>query len=355
MCSKIAGQWTSHLLPQHSKPSWLASSGVSYLCRLAFADDEDGVVAAFQPDIDKCIANAATDDIKGLLAFRMAHIAVGDSGTKKTLKKHIDEKLFKDTHGSDATLGVFSPALPKKKLQAFLAASFQTVQLVRTFGAQKKLTWKKPKATPVLVATNAVSSTLKLKTPDGFNVSWLDASKPDTQLVLADSESLFVNPGVMACYGVELDSISWALAGRKMEKEEAHVFNARYLLSEASKQYANVSWPHDIAGFFWACGVLKGGDITLWNHYAKQFVNFEYHGNTMLVLTTDLEKAYKKRVEELIEERLNSINTTDLQPPAEKTSTALLLANVACFIGSAKCAEFTAGLKRLILDSEFKT
>ncbi|XP_077519958.1 uncharacterized protein LOC144129753 [Amblyomma americanum] len=356
LCKKIAEQWTVHLLPRYERPSWLATSGVDYLCRLAFADDEDGVVAAFQPEIDKCMTNTATDDIKRLLAFRMAHIALGDIITKEAIQRHVSENMFTDATPYDATLDLFGPALPMENLQAFMAAGFQTVKLVRTFGAEKTLTWKEPKEIPVLVATNAISSALKLKTPDGFIVTWLDASNPQIQLALADTDSLFVNPGVMGCYGVELDYKAWALVGHKMEMETPNVLNAHYLLSQASKQYCNVSWPHDITGFLWTCGVLKGGDKERWDQYGKQFVISESHAYTMLMLTSDLDKAYKKRVDDLIRKRVEAINvTTDLLPSAEETSTAVVLANVACFIGSAKCAEFTAGLENLVVDSDFKS
>ncbi|KAK8760978.1 hypothetical protein V5799_027756 [Amblyomma americanum] len=101
------------------------------------------------------------------------------------------------------------------------------------------------------------------------------------------------------------------------------------------------SWPHDITGFLWTCGVLKGGDKERWDQYGKQFVISESHAYTMLMLTSDLDKAYKKT-----ELRLFYF---------ERTSTAVALANVACFIGSARCAEFTAGLENLVVDSDFKS
>ncbi|XP_070388536.1 uncharacterized protein [Dermacentor albipictus] len=262
-------RWTRHLQLQPTPTSWLATAGVEYLCRLAVTEEEE-MLAAFQDDLKACMEANAPLFVTELLAFRMAHIIVGNDGTQRAIQNYVDRTLFK-VSPLEKELDIFSPHVPKDKPEPWLKGGYQVLDVERTFGPKKKIKWNGAKARPTPLATAAVNTSMKLRVPHPpIAVAWLNKVMGEAQLKIDDQEPLIVNPAMMACYGVTLtDTKSWALLGSKMETEVPIPLNAWYILSQAAKQNQNVKRPHDLTGYTWTWAALKRGDKPLWDDHVE--------------------------------------------------------------------------------------
>ncbi|KAL1466070.1 hypothetical protein MTO96_026881 [Rhipicephalus appendiculatus] len=354
MCEKVAKQWTEHLLLKPTPQSWLATAGVEYLCRLAATEEED-MPAAFLEDLKACMRADAPVATNKLLAFRMAHLIAGNNGTRWAIQNYMDRNMFKMS-SLDKELDMFGQYVPKDKLEPWLKGGYEVLDVERTFGSQKRIEWNDAKSRPTPFATNTVNVSMKLRVPDApITVAWLNSTSDEAEINIDDKAPLIVNPGMMACYGVRLkDARSWALIGHKMEKEAPSPLNAWYLLSQAAEQYENVKRPNDFTGYMWTWAALKRADEWLWDDHITQFLDKEKQAYSMLVTEVE-ETAYKKRVLGVIEQRVAAINpSTDLIASAIPTSAAVLLADLACQLGSDKCTTYTANFAGLVVDEDFQ-
>ncbi|KAH7965694.1 hypothetical protein HPB49_009865 [Dermacentor silvarum] len=117
MCRKVAEQWTRHLLLQPTPPSWLATAGVEYLCRLAVTE-EKGMLAAFHEDLKACMK----------------------ADTPPSVSKYVDSNLFK-VSSLEKELDMFNPHVPKEKLEPWLEGGYQVLDVERTYGSKKQIKW----------------------------------------------------------------------------------------------------------------------------------------------------------------------------------------------------------------------
>ncbi|KAH6939627.1 hypothetical protein HPB50_019967 [Hyalomma asiaticum] len=238
LCAKIATQWTHVLMRQPSTETWLAKAGVKYLCRLA-ETDKSNLPTVFMNDLKECIKPTPAAGTKDLLVFRMMHIIHGDAAFQTAIQKYVTATIF-GSAADDKEHAIFAPLVPKEHVVAWLKEDFKAKKVVREFGTTKKITWKNADTTNTPFAKSAESGTITLPAPAPVVVEWLNATKADFVVTAEDNKPLYVNPSMMACYGVELDSKSWELIGKSIETAQPDAINGWYLLGEAAKQFKAV-------------------------------------------------------------------------------------------------------------------
>ncbi|XP_049518818.1 uncharacterized protein LOC125943512 [Dermacentor silvarum] len=327
ICRTIANQWTYRLMRQPITPTWLASAGVTYLCRLA-GTEESKLPAAFKEHLKECMKDNPTPGTRDLLAFRMVHIILGDAATQLAIQKYVTAHVFKST-ATDDELGAFDPSISKDNLKAWVKESFKTKHLERALTPVKKITWKEADDSTTPFATATVNSAISLRAPTPVAVAWVKKTNADVTITIDDTKPLYVNPSMMACYGLKLDSLSWSLIGKDMEATPPDVVNGWYLLGEAAKQYKTVQRPGDFSGFMWTWAALKTGNEQLWDEHVKQFIDTESQAYSMLTGDETLEEKYKNRIIAVIAARLKAITQANIIP-ANREKPSVLLANLAC-------------------------
>ncbi|XP_075559068.1 uncharacterized protein LOC142590620 isoform X3 [Dermacentor variabilis] len=336
MCAKIANQWTRILMSQPTGPTWLGSAGVSYLCRLAVTEDHK-LPAAFLGDLKECKKTNPAPGTRDLLVFRMAHFILGDAATQKALQNYVAVRVFSSTT-TDEELSAFGPGVSNELLVAWREEPYQTNELARTLGNTKIITWKNGRDLPTPFAQSTDNNGIELRAPSAVAVTWLNKSKADMTTSIGDTMPVYVNPSMMACYGIQLDSKWWSLIGKDMDKNPPGAINAWYLLGEAAKQFKAVGRPHDFTGYMWMWEALKSGNEDLWNEHAGQFVETERQAYSM-VTTEEEEQKYTARIEDILGARLAAITGADIYNAyKEKTTTALFL-DMLCKIPIAYCVK----------------
>ncbi|XP_049519115.1 kinesin-related protein 10-like [Dermacentor silvarum] len=182
--------------------------------------------------------------------------------------------------------------LPKERLVAWRQESYKINKLGRTFGNTKMITWKNGRdpATPFAQATDKCD--IALRAPSAISVAWLNKSKADLTISIGDTRPVYVNPSMMACYGIELDSKWWSLIAKDLERSSPDAINSWYLLGEAAKQFRAVGRPHDFTGYMWMWAALKSGDENLWKEHIDQFIATERQAYSM-VTSKEEELTYK--------------------------------------------------------------
>lgn len=333
LCAKMASQWTAVLTQPPATGPWLSSAGVKYLCLLAGTDDSH-LAPLFMKDLKECMATTPSAGTRELLVFRMAHIILGDTDFQKALQSYVTKNIFNSTT-TDIEHGAFAPLVKKEYVTQWLKEGFKVKKLTRDFTAPKKLKWTAPEATNTPFASSTDKGAISLRTPASVAVEWLNSTTAELPVIIEDTKPLYVNPSMMACYGIELDNKSWALIGQDMETKAPDAINGWYLLGQAAKQFETIKAPHDFSGFMWMWAALKSGDKDLWDDHVKQFIDTEKQAYSMLTTPGDVDK-YKKRIEAVIKTRLDAITSVNITA-ANKGKTPVLLANLACQMGMAKC------------------
>ncbi|KAH7965490.1 hypothetical protein HPB49_008393 [Dermacentor silvarum] len=265
MCAKIANQWTHVLMRQPNTPTWLGSTGVAYLCQLAVTEE-------------------STLD---LLVFRMVHIILGDTAIQTAIQ------------------------ITKEQLVHWRQETYVTKKLKRDIGATKKVTWSDPGTGATPFATDTTVSAVNVRAPTDVKVAWLDSNNAAFTVTAEDTKPLYVNPSVMACYGIELNPEWWALIGKDMESTPPDAINAWYLLGEAAKQYSIIQRQQDFTGYLWMWAALKSGDKDLWDEHVKQLVETERVAYSLLG-TVQEEANYKARIKALIAAKVHSITPQEI-------------------------------------------
>ncbi|XP_054924082.1 uncharacterized protein [Dermacentor andersoni] len=334
MCAKIANQWTRILMSQPTGPTWLGSAGVSYLCRLAVTE-EHNLPAAFLGDLKECKETNPTPGTRDLLVFRMAHFILGDAATQKALQNYVAVRVFSSTT-TDEELSAFGPDVSKELLVAWRKEPYQTNELARTLGNTKIITWKNGRDPPTPFAQTTDNNGIELRAPSAVAVTWLNKSKADMTTSIGDTMPVYVNPSMMACYGIQLDSKWWSLIGKDMERNQPGAINAWYLLGEAAKQYKGVVRPHDFTGYMWMWAALKYGDEDLWSEHAVQFVKTERQAYSM-VTTEEEERKYKARIVDLVHARIGAMTLANIANSYNDKTTTTLLLDMACEISMEDC------------------
>lgn len=340
MCAKIANQWTHVLMRQPASSTWLGSTGVAYLCQLA-VNEESSLAAKLLEQLKDCKKDTPDSTTRDLLVFRMVHIILGDAGIQTAIQKYVTAHRFQATD-TEAELGAFSP-ITKVQLVHWRQETFITKKLQRDLGATKKVTWSDPATGATPFATDTQVSAVNVRAPAAVNVAWLDSTNAAFAVTAEDTKPLYVNPSVMACYGIELNSQWWALIGKDMESTPPDAINAWYLLGEAAKQYSTIQRLQDFTGYVWMWAALKSGNKDLWDEHVKKFVETERVAYSLFE-TAQQEADYKARIKALITAKVHSITAQEITPEnAQKPP--VLLANLACEI------EMTTECERLLPDA----
>ncbi|XP_075538341.1 uncharacterized protein LOC142572837 isoform X2 [Dermacentor variabilis] len=332
ICAKIARQWTHVLMSQPNDTTWLGSAGITYLCQLAVTE-ESVLPATILKQVKECTNATPDTDTMDLLAFRMVHIILGDAATQTAIQAHVTAHIFKATT-SEKEMAAFSP-ITGENIARWRTEEFKTKKLDRHLGTPKKITWNEPTNDTTPFAKDATTSSVAARAPAPVAVAWLNTTHADFEVTAEDTKPLYVNPSVMACYGIHLNSEWWALIGKDMETTPPDAINAWYLLGEAGKQVPTIQRSEDFSGFVWMWAALKSGDIDLWDEHVKKFVEVERVFYSMLDTQTD-ETKYEARIKAVIEARVKAIKASEIT--AENAQKApVLLANLACEIGMEEC------------------
>lgn len=350
MCAKIANQWTHVLMRQPNTPTWLGSTGVAYLCQLAVTE-ESTLAAKLLKQLKNCKTSTPDPTTRDLLVFRMVHIILGDTAIQTAIQKYVTAHRFQAT-ATDAELGAFSP-ITKEQLVHWRQETYVTKKLKRDIGATKKVTWSDPGTGATPFATDTTVSAVNVRAPTDVKVAWLDSNNAAFTVTAEDTKPLYVNPSVMACYGIELNPEWWALIGKDMESTPPDAINAWYLLGEAAKQYSIIQRQQDFTGYLWMWAALKSGDKDLWDEHVKQLVETERVAYSLLG-TVQEEANYKARIKALIAAKVHSITPQEITSEnAQKPP--VLLANLACEMGmTTECERLLpAAIKTKELDSTF--
>ncbi|XP_075739696.1 uncharacterized protein LOC142785138 [Rhipicephalus microplus] len=114
---------------------------------------------------------------------------------------------------------------------------FKTKELERTLGTTKTISWKNADNTVTPFATASHNSTIALRAPSAVAVAWLNKNKANFTTTIGDRKPVYVNPSMMACYGIQMDFNSWTLVGEDMRKNRVDAINRWYLLGEAARQF----------------------------------------------------------------------------------------------------------------------
>ncbi|XP_075538344.1 uncharacterized protein LOC142572837 isoform X5 [Dermacentor variabilis] len=237
ICAKIARQWTHVLMSQPNDTTWLGSAGITYLCQLAVTE-ESVLPATILKQVKECTNATPDTDTMDLLAFRMVHIILGDAATQTAIQAHVTAHIFKATT-SEKEMAAFSP-ITGENIARWRTEEFKTKKLDRHLGTPKKITWNEPTNDTTPFAKDATTSSVAARAPAPVAVAWLNTTHADFEVTAEDTKPLYVNPSVMACYGIHLNSEWWALIGKDMETTPPDAINAWYLLGEAGKQVPTI-------------------------------------------------------------------------------------------------------------------
>ncbi|XP_065296174.1 uncharacterized protein [Dermacentor albipictus] len=348
-CAKIARQWTHKLMSQPNDPTWLGSAGVAYLCLLAVTE-ESALPAKILEQVKHCTEATPNNDIRDLLAFRMVHIILGDAATQTAIQAYVTAHLFNDTT-SEKEMAAFSP-ITAENIDHWRKETFKTKKLKRLLGATKKITWEEPTTDATPFAKNATTGAVNARAPTAVAVAWLNKTHASFEVTAEDTQPLYVNPSVMACYRIHLDSEWWKLIGKDMEKTPPDAINAWYLLGEAAKQFATIKREADFSGFVWMWAALKSGDTDLWDEHVKKFVEAERVVYSLLD-TERAETNFTARIKAVIAARVKAITAKEITAANAKKA-PVLLANLACEIGMKECSELVpVAVSAKALDKDF--
>ncbi|KAL1420143.1 hypothetical protein MTO96_024599 [Rhipicephalus appendiculatus] len=301
VCRKMADQWTRILLRQPATPTWLGSAGVTYLCRLAVTE-ESQLPASFLGDLEGMQEGQSGPWHKGLTGVQDGTHFTGrhedaDSPTGNTWPAHVLK-----TTTTDEELAIFEPDVTKGHLTVWRKEGFKTKQLERTFGTTKMITWKNTDNTETPFATASDKSAIALRAPSAVAVAWLNKNKANFTISIGDTTPVYVNPSMMACYGIQMDFDSWTLVGKDMGKTRVDAINRWYLLGEAARQFKDAKWPNFV-GYMWMWSALRPTDLDLWDEHVELFIQTASKAYPMITSSGDND-AYSARIEDIIEDNL---------------------------------------------------
>ncbi|XP_054932393.2 uncharacterized protein [Dermacentor andersoni] len=336
-------------MTQPNDTTWLGSAGITYLCQLAVIE-ESVLPATIIKQLKECTNANPDPDTMDLLAFRMVHIILGDAATQAAIQAHVTAHIFKATT-SEKEMAAFSP-ITGENIARWRTEKFKTKELDRQLGTQKKITWKEPTNDNTPFAKDATTSAVAARAPAPVAVAWLNTTHAEVVVTAEDTEPLYVNPSMMACYGIHLNPEWWQLIGKDMWTTPPDAINAWYLLGEAEKQFANITRKADFSGLVWMWAALKSGDIDLWDEHVKKFVETERVFQSML--DTPMEETYYEgQINAVIEARVKAIKAPEITPEnAQKAP--ILLTNLACQVYKGECDRLvSATVNASVLDNAF--
>ncbi|KAL3175260.1 hypothetical protein MRX96_010879 [Rhipicephalus microplus] len=234
----------------------------------------------------------------------MAHILLGDAKTQTALRKYVADHVLKSTT-TDEELTIFEPDVTKDHLMVWRQEGFKTKELERTLGNHQDGSRGKTQTTLQLpFATASYSSTIALRAPSAVAVAWLNKNKANFTTSIGDRKPMYVNPSMMACYGIQMDFNSWTLVGEDMRKNRVDAINRWYLLGEAARQFKDAQWPNFI-GYMWMWEALRPTDLDLWDEHVHFFIQTERKAYQMITSRGD-DDAYMARIDDIIGDNLRN-------------------------------------------------